>query len=262
MTEDFDREVTWYREAILEAMKRVDPRLFWDTEVPELAARFAALSQGREDREHFRQLCLRLLEDEQSEVRLGTMKLLAVCRIQDSSISMALVAIAVKEKSMREEALHALAYVRTRRVLPYLLIFAEKGYESAIFMIRRMLQTPEEIKQGIAIARKYIASKTYGRREGALFLLQKYSTMDEEAEYVLGAVQKYMDELFIDALKKAPPERVLEPLKALRSTFAEKHVQAERYGEYQDLSSTIAALEDKKRQIEEQQKEEENSSSQ
>jgi len=88
-----------------------------------------------------------------------------------------------------------------------------------------MLQTPEEIEQGIASARKYLAAKDYALREAALFLLQKHSTMEREAERVLAAVQKYTDELFIDALKNAPPEIVLEPLKALRSTLEERYTE-------------------------------------
>lgn len=102
-----------------------------------------------------------------------------------------------------------------------------------------MIRTPEEIERGIVIARKYIDAQDYELREAALFLLQKYSSMEQEAKGVLTAVQKYTDELFIDALKKAPPELALEPLKELRSTIGEE------YAEYRDLSSTIRVLEQK-----------------
>jgi phosphoglycolate phosphatase-like HAD superfamily hydrolase len=108
-----------------------------------------------------------------------------------------------------------------------------------------MLQTPEEIERGITIARNYIDANDYPLRESALFLLQRHSTMEREAERVLAAVQKYLDELFIDALKKTPPEMVLEPLQQLRSAFAEKYADFTRYAEYQDLSSVIEVLEQK-----------------
>jgi hypothetical protein len=235
--EEFEQEVSFYRQAIVEAVASVDLRFIWKNQVPELSARFEALS--RDDRTHFRQLCVRLLEDDQREVRLGAMKLLGACKIKDNILSMLLITIAFQQKDLREEALSALWHVATRRVLPQLLLFAEKGYSSPLHLALRMLQTPEEIERGIAIARKYLGANDYDLREGALFLLQKYSTMDQEAERVLVAVQKYKDELFIDALKKAPPEVVLEPLKALRSTIGEN------YAEYGDLSSTIAVLEQK-----------------
>ncbi|MGH2510062.1 MAG: hypothetical protein ACRDHZ_22005, partial [Ktedonobacteraceae bacterium] len=82
-------------------------------------------------------------------------------------------------------------------------------------------------------------AEDYPLREAALFLLQKYSSMEKEAWRVLTSVQKYIDELFIDALKEAPPEIVLEPLRELRFTIDKK------YAEYRDLSSTIAILEQK-----------------
>jgi hypothetical protein len=66
----------------------------------------------------------------------------------------------------------------------------------------------------------------YELREAALFLLQKYSSMDQEGKRVLLAVQKYFDELF----SKVPPDMVLEPLKALRAAIAA------HYATYGDLS--------------------------
>jgi hypothetical protein len=147
------------------------------------------------------------------------MKLIGSCSLRkDHVLSVILVHIALKQKDLREEALFALWHVRTHRVLPQLLLFAEKGYSSALYMVRPMLQTPEEIERGIVIARKYLDANDYPLRETALFLLQKYSSMETEAEWVLAAVQKYMDELFIDALKDA---------------------------EYGDLSSTIEVLKQK-----------------
>ena len=238
--EEFEREVRFYQQAILKVVAYVDPDGYLDKEISALSAHFKALAQ--EDRTHARQLALRLLEDERREVRLGAIKLLDLCKIRDDAFSMLLIGSAFKHKDLRKEAIVALYGVRTRRVLPQLLLFADKGYKHALYMVRLMLQTPEEIEQGIAIARKYIAADDYELREAALFLLQKHSTMEREAERVLGAVQKYTDELFISALRKAPPEIVLEPLKTLRSRFPE------RSAEYGDLSSTIDVLEQKKRE--------------
>lgn len=246
--EEFEQEVVFYQQAILEAVAHADPRFNWDNEVPELSARFNTLAQI--DRTHFLQLWARLLEDERYEIRLGAIKLIGSCKIKDNTLSTVLAHIALKQKSLREEALFALWRVGTRRVLPQLLLLADKGYSSALYMVRRMLQTPEEIERGIAIARKYIAADDYELREAALFLLQRYSTMEREAEGVLPVVQKYTDELFISALRAAPPEVVLEPLKALRSRFPE------RSAEYGDLSSTIDVLEQKKREAEEKEREE------
>jgi hypothetical protein len=237
-TEDiFEQDVQEYQRAILEMLARMNRYGFWDNREPEVIARFQTLA--RTDRPYFYRLCGRLLADDRREIRQGILKLIGSCKMRDHVLARVLVTIAHNQHSLREEALLALWGVRTRRVLPQLLSFAEKGYPHALAMTWRMLQTPEEIAQGIAIARKYIAADDYEMREGALFLLQRFSTMDLEANLVLAAVQKYKDELFIDALKKAPPEVVLEPLKALRSTIAEK------YAEYGDLSSTIAVLERK-----------------
>jgi hypothetical protein len=238
MTEvEFEQNLHVYRQAIIETVARADPRFLWTTEAPELFARFDALS--RNDLTQFRRLCARLLTDEQYEVRLGAIKLLRSCKIRDDILSEYLMQILVEQENLQEEALLALWRVGTRRVLPELLLFAEKGYSTALYMARRLIRTPEEIKLGIAIARKYIGAEDYPLREAALFLLQKYSSMETEAERVLTSVQKYGDELFIDALKEASPEIVLEPLKALRSTIEEK------YAEYGDLSSTIQTLEQK-----------------
>lgn len=245
--EEFEQEVQEYQQAILKALARMNRYGFWDDEEPEVFARFQALAQG--DRSHFYHVCGRLLADQRLDIRRGTLKLIGSVRRRDNVLSKVLVQIVTRQPSLKEEALSALWPVRTRQVLPQLLSFAEQGYPHALQMIRPMLQTSEEIERGITIARKYIAAKEYEIREGALFLLQRYSTMDQEAERVLAAVQKYKDELFIDALKKAPPEVILEPLKALRSTIAEK------YAEYGDLSSTIEVLEQKKRQTEEQKRE-------
>lgn len=243
MTEEsLEQEVQFYQQAIMEAVARVDPRFSWTNEVPKLVARFDTLAQ--DDLTSFRRLCARLLEDERREVRLGAMELIRLCSIQkDHVLSVILVQIALKQKDVREEALFALWHVRTRSVLPQLLLFAEKGYSSALYMVRPMLQTPEEIERGITIARNYIDANDYPLREAALFLLQRHSTMEREAECVLAAVQKYLDELFIDALKKAPPELVLEPLQKLRSAFEGRHADFTRYAEYLDLSSAIEVLE-------------------
>src|SRR5689334_4234977 len=203
--EEFEQEVRFYQQAAMEALTHADPRFNWEHEVPDLSARFNALAQR--DRTHFHRLCARLLEDDRREMQLGTIKLIGSCKIRDTVLSIVLATIALKQPGLREEALSALWRVRTRRVLSQILWFAEKGYSSALYMVRRMLQTPEEIEQGIAIARKYITANDYEVRESALFLLQRFSTMNQEAELVLAAVQKYTDELFIDALKKAPPER-------------------------------------------------------
>ena len=234
--ETVEQEVRFYRQAIMKAIMHVDPRFSWRDEIPEIVGRFETLAQS--NLSHFRQVCLSLLADEQREVRWGAMELIRSCNIQkDHVLSMVFVHIALRQKDLREDALSALWHVRTRRVLPQLLLFAEKGYSSALYMIRPMLQTPEEIEQGIAIAQKYIGAKEYALREAALFLLQKHSTMEKEAERILVAVQHYNDEIFIDALKEAPAELVLEPLKTLRSS-----IEA-RFAAHGDLSSTIKALE-------------------
>lgn len=236
--EEFEQKVHFYRQALLEVAARADPQFLWKKEVPELFTRFEALSQ--EDLPQFRRLCARLLEDEQYEVRLGTLKLLQSWRRRDNTLAMLLIKFALEQENLRKEALGALWGVGTYRVLPQLLLLADRGYAAALYIIRHLLRTPEEIERGIAIARKYIDAEEYELREAALFLLQKYSSMEREAEHVLAAVQKYRDEVFIDALKEAPPEFVLESLKKLRSTIEEK------YTEYRDLSSTIQVLEQKK----------------
>lgn len=235
--EEFDQEVQVYRQTIVEALARADPRFSWDQEAPELVARFGVLC--RDDLPQLRQLCARLLEDDDQNVRFGIIKLLQTCKIRDNVLSILLMRVALERKDLRQESLYALWRVGTRVVLPQFLQFADHGYSSALYIVRHLLRTPEEIERGIAIARKYIDAKDYELREAALFVLQKYSSMDIEAERVLAAVQEYLDELFIAALKEAPPEIVLEPLKALRATIEE------RYAEYGDLSSTIHALEQK-----------------
>jgi len=234
--EEFEQEVRFYQQAIRDTIAHVDLRLYWSEAAPELSARFNILLHN--DLFHGRLLCIRLLSDGQRDVRLGAIKLIgSYDKKGDSVLSLALIQLACRQKDLREEALYAVWHVRTRYVLPQLLSFADKGYSSALYMIRPLLQTPEEIQRAILIAHKYIDASDYELREAALFLLQRYSTMEQEAERVLAAVQRYTDELFIDALKKAPLERVLEPLKALRATFPE------RSAEYGDLSSTIKVLE-------------------
>lgn len=242
MTEDvLEQEVRFYWQAVVEALARADPSFIWEKEDPELVARFRALC--RDDLPQFRRLCARLLEDDDQNVRLGIIKLLQTCQ-RDNILSILLMTVALGQKDLRQEALYALWRVGTRRVLPQFLLLADRGYSSALYIVRHLLRTPEEIEQGITIARKHIGAKDYELREAALFVLQKYSSMDREAEQVLAAVQKYLDELFIDALKEAPPDMVLEPLKALRATIAE------RYAEHGDLSATIQVLEQKSLQKE------------
>ena len=236
--EEFEQEVRFYQQATLEIMTHADSQGYWDDRFSELSTRFNALTQN--DLSHARRLCAWLLADERKEVRLGALKLIGSSRIKDNVLSVALIHIAFQQKDLREEALFALWRVGTRCVLPQLLVLADRGYSSALYKVRWMLQTPEEIEQGIAIAHKYIDANDYELREAALFLLQRYSTMQKEGERVLGAVQKYTDELFISALREALPEMVLEPLKALRSRFPETSA------EYGDLSSTIQKLEQKK----------------
>lgn len=238
--ETVEQEVYFYQQAIMEAVARVDLRFPWKDEVPEIVGRFETLAQSNLSR--FRQVCISLLADERREVRLGAMELIRSCRIQkDHVLSVVFVHIALHQKDLRENALSALWHVRTRHVLPQLLLFAEKGYSSALYMIRPMLRAPEEVERGITIARKHIGAKEYALREAALFLLQKHSTMEKEAERILVAVEQYKDELFIDALTKAPAELVLEPLKALRSS-----IEA-RFAAYGDLSSTIKVLEQREK---------------
>jgi hypothetical protein len=270
--EEFEQEVYFYQQEIMKALAHANPHFGWETEVPELTARFNTLTT-QDDLTHFYRLCGRLLGDERREIRLGALNLISTCRIRSNILSLALVHIVQHQKSLREEALLALWPVRTRHVLPQLLSFAEKGYPHALQMIRRMLQTPQEIEQAITIARNHIGNEEYEIREAALLILQRYSTIEMEAERVLAAVQKYTDETFIYALREAPPEIVLEPLKELRSVMEEKAVKmymnkfrekqpemvsemtkelrsaiAEDCAECIDLSSTIEVLEQKKTQ--------------
>jgi len=238
--EKFAYEVDFYRQALIETVAHVAPDASWKIEVPALFAHFETLS--RDNFACYRQVSAILLEDEQDEVRLGIIKLLQSTERRDTTLSALLVLLALKQKNLRAEALSALWSVGTHAAQPDRFLFAEKGYSNALYMIRHMLQTSEEIKQGITIARKYITAKDYELREAALFLLQKYSTIDREAEQILVSVQKYKDELFIDVLKDASPEMALESLKKLRSTIAEN------YAEYEDVSFTINVLEQKKPQ--------------
>lgn len=243
MTEEaLEQEVHFYRQAIMEGFVHVKHDDLQDEVVPgELLTRFEALS--RVNLVRFRQVCARLLEDDQREVRLGTIKLLYALAIRDNILSILLMTCALKHKDLREEALSALKHVGTIVILPQLFRLAEKGNATALDMVRRSPLTAAQREQGIAIARTYLDAREYFLREAALFFLQKYSSMELEASGVFVAVQKYLDELFIDALKKAPPELVLEPLKKLRSAFEEKYADFTKYAEYRDLSSTIGFLE-------------------
>ncbi len=251
--EEFDQELHYYQQAIQDAHAR-DPYAqvkgysLWEELIPEAIARFKSLAE--QDRPRFLELCFTLLTDKRREIRVGVMELIRSYRKRDTTLALALVTIALKQKSVTEEALSALSNVATRRVLPQLLMLAEQGYSSALFTIQCLIQTPEEIEQGIAIARRYLEADDYEVREPALFLLQRYSTMEQEGERVFAAVQKYTDELFIDALKDAPPERMLEPLRKLRAT---KQV---RTNQYEDLSNTIRVLEQKQAKVDEQSKDE------
>ena len=235
--EEFEQMVVVYQQDIANAGPYADYFSKWLKEVPELVRRFQKLEKN--DHMHFLQLCTRLLDDKKREVRLGTILLIGAFRRKDNYLATLLAWTARKHTDLRSEAISSLYSVYTRIILPPLFIFAEEGDANALFMLNRLLRTPEEIERGIGIARKYIQAEEYYLREAALFLLQRYSSMDVEAKRVLEAVKIYLDELFIDALKKAPPEIVLEPLKALRGSIEEK------YAEYGDLSSTIQVLEQK-----------------
>ena len=221
--EAFEQEIHFFQEALIEAVAQKDLRFDWEKQVPKLYTRFEALA--RDNLVCFRLLCGKLLEDERREVRIGVMKLLSAYRKKDDVLSAFLLASARKQKDTRREALNALMAVYTRRWLAHLFVFAEAGYSSALYMVGWSIQTPEEIERGIAIARKYIGAKEYRLREAALFLLQRYSTVKEEGERVLAVVHKYYDELFIHALKQAPPDMVLEPLKAPRSEKSTPNIE-------------------------------------
>lgn len=236
--EEFEQMIEAYQQDITHASPYADYFSKWLTEVPELVDRFQKLEKN--DHKHFLQLCTRLLDDKKREVRLGTILLIGAFHRKDSYLAMLLAWTARKHKDLRSEAISSLYSVYTRVVLSHIFVFAEEGYANAVYMLNRLLRTPEEIERGIDIARKYIQAEEYYLREAALFLLQRHSSMDVEAERVLEAVKIYTDELFIDALTAAPPEIVLEPLKALREPIEEK------YAEYKDLSSTIEVLEQKK----------------
>ena len=247
MTEEsLEQEVQFYRQAIIEGFVHADHDDLWDEVVPEkLLTRFVALS--RVNLVRFRHVCARLLEDDQWEVRLGTIKLLRTLTIKDDILAMLLVTCALKQEDVREEALSSLKRVGTRIVIPQLFLVAEKGSATALDILRRTQLTAAQRERGIAIARTYLDARDYRLREAALFFLQKYSSIEREAPGILVAVHKYLDELFIGALKDAPPELVLEPLQQLRSAFAEKYADFTRYAEYQDLSSAIEVLEQRRK---------------
>ena len=246
--EEFEQELYYYQQTILEAYPQINAYTSWEDVIPEAVARFQSLSEH--DRHRFLQLCFTLLTDTHRTIRVGIMELIRSYRKRDTTLARALTEVALKQKSVTDEALDALSVVATHGVLPQLLVLADQGYSSALYTIQRLFQTPEEIEQGIAIARRYLGAEEYYLREAALFLLQRYSTMDKEWGRVLTAVQEYTDELFIGALRSAPPERVLEPLRTLRATIPV------RTNQYEDLSRTIQALEQKQSQAEEQSKEE------
>jgi hypothetical protein len=247
MTEEsLEQEVQFYRQAIIEGFVHADHDDLWDEVVPEkLLTRFVALS--RVNLVRFRHVCARLLEDDQWEVRLGTIKLLRTLTIKDDILAMLLVTCALKQEDVREEALSSLKRVGTRIVIPQLFLVAEKGSATALDILRRTQLTAAQRERGIAIAHTYLDARDYRLREAALFFLQKYSSIEREAPGILVAVHKYLDELFIGALKDAPPELVLEPLQQLRSAFAEKYADFTRYAEYQDLSSAIEVLEQRRK---------------
>ena len=240
LDEEFEQEVQYFRQTLRDAVAQLHPGFSIGAHFPELKTRLKALAQ--DDYAHFRVLCGKLLVNEQLDITSGFLRLLHSYLVRDNFLSMLLIRIAIKRKELRREALVSLRRIATRVILPQLFIFAEKGYADALDTIRYLIRTPEEIERGTVIARKYIGAKEYFLRQAALFLLQRYSSMEREAEEILKVVQKYTDELFIDALDEAQPAIVLEPLKALRERFPEKSV------EYHDLTNTINALEMKQKQ--------------
>ncbi|GCE28538.1 hypothetical protein KDA_40220 [Dictyobacter alpinus] len=237
---EISQELTWYKSSLLEAKSYLSQKA-WPAKFPELHARFTTVAMS--DIDGCRKIAGELLKDDNYDVRLGALRLLRSLKLRDTILSLMIIRVALKEEGLREEALFALWTKDTYKVLPQILEFAEKGYYQALTMARYLLRTPEEIHQGIAIARKYLLSEDYEVREASLFLLQKYASIPEEAPLILAAVQKYLDELFISALKKAPPELVLEPLKVLRSPIGKE------YAEYVDLTHTIDFLEKKEKEI-------------
>ncbi|GHO89139.1 hypothetical protein [Dictyobacter formicarum] len=120
--EDIEQEVTFFRQAILEAIARIDPRFSWSPEVPEWYRRIERLAQ--EDRRHFRMLSAKLLQDENHEVCVGAILLLSSLGIKDNVLSLDLVGIAMKQKALRKEAIEALWGIYTYAVLPQLFLFA------------------------------------------------------------------------------------------------------------------------------------------
>lgn len=238
--EEFEQEVYYFQEALLRASTQVRPNLgvTYEDVVPEVITRFLALSE--QNRPRFLELCGALLSPRtRHEIRVGATELISYYRHEDAVLASALASIALKEKRMTEDALHALWAVKTLRVLPQIFVLAEGGYSSALYMLRRFPQSSKQIERSIKVARQFIVADDYLLREAALFLLQKYSTMEQEWESVLAAVYKYKDELFIAALRKAPPECVLESLKVLRDRTDVSSYQ------HDDLSRTIKVLEQK-----------------
>jgi hypothetical protein len=240
----YKQEAQKLRQIMAEYAKIAESEDYEADSFQELVGYFKLLAH--DDRGYFRKLCIELLNDADDIVRLGTIILVRECRIRDNIISAILAKIALNQKNMREEALLALVTVGTKVALPQLLLLAEQGYSTALYIVRHMLRSQEEIEQGIAIARKYIGAKDYELREAALFLLQKYSSMEQEAKCILASISKYYDELFIDALKDAPPEIVLEELQELQIAIKGKFsIYRDLPAAYSDLSSTIHVLEQK-----------------
>ncbi|MEO6891178.1 MAG: HEAT repeat domain-containing protein [Ktedonobacteraceae bacterium] len=244
MSESFDNEMSWYRTEILRLLAD-SHYVFQDKEG---ASAFIKHMQqlAQEDRVRFQSLILNLLEDSQENVRREVIKLLlSMGNIPDTQIAIALIKLIQQEPALRESALYALGQVKTQRVLPVIISFARKGYAPALGMVLKMALSPEQQEKLSVIARNFLGESEYRLREAALFFLNKYSSMEKEAEYLLPVVDRYCDELFIDALKDAPPELVLGRLKEIRAKYEKTYADFGRYAQYKDLSRTIDVLEQK-----------------
>ena len=237
MEEEIKKEIEFFCQNLPDMIVKVDPRFRLPEEAPEVWSRFQEIIQ--KEKKFIYDVCIQLIENEDKKVSLGVIRLLRYSCLRDDYLSILLINVALKEKDEEivNDVLLSLKLIATRIILESIFSFAEQGYADALYALQRLIREPDEIKRGIDLARKYITAEEYFLREAALFLLQKYASIEEEAERILEAVKLYKDELFIDALLEAPPEKVLEPLKKLRESVREKSWP------WYDLSRVIGTFE-------------------
>lgn len=112
----FEKELRFFRETIREVIAPLDLRLGWPQQARDVAVRLERLAH--DDRALFQRISVSLLQDEQYEIRLGTLKLLTSCHIRDNALSTVVVQMAREQRNLREDALLALWQIGTYFVLP------------------------------------------------------------------------------------------------------------------------------------------------